>query len=160
MILQLRLDEELIHAQVSTLWAKALNYNAIVLASDEIAKDPMKVKVFLMAAPGHVKVLIKTVEEAIKILEDPRSEPLRILVLVKNPKDCLYVAKSLGIQNINVANYTEKKTENKKVISKTLSLDAEDECYMKELCALDAMVYSQLLPSQSPIHLKKIWNVE
>ena len=38
MIVQLRLDERLIHGQVVTAWARALDINTILVANDEAAR--------------------------------------------------------------------------------------------------------------------------
>ena len=152
MILQLRLDERLIHGQITTAWSKALDVNAIVVANDRLPNDPLATKVLLMSAPAGKKVSVKPVDAAIKMLQDPRSEKMRIMIIVDNPTDVIRVAKGLDVKEINIANYVKKKsTEEKVMITKGCNADPEDLAIFKQMCEelSDAHIFSQLIPSQS-----------
>ena len=72
MVKQLRIDEQLIHGQITTQWSKVLSIDAIVVANDAAANDEMMRKVLLMTAPAGKKVTVRTVEKAIQLLSDPR----------------------------------------------------------------------------------------
>ena len=67
MILQLRIDERLIHGQIAAAWGKALPLSAIVCASDVAVNDSIRTKMLLMAAPPETKARIKSVDGAIRI---------------------------------------------------------------------------------------------
>jgi PTS system mannose-specific IIB component len=102
----LRIDERLIHGQVVTSWCAALNLTNIVVANAAAAKDNVTTMALKMATPNHIKVAIKTVEDAIELLKDPRCEPLTILVIVKNPADAITMIKALDeIPYVNVGNF-------------------------------------------------------
>lgn len=156
MIVQLRLDERLIHGQITTAWSRYLDVAAIVVASDKLAKDQLASKVLLMAAPAGKKVAVKSIEDAIKLLQNPKGANMRILVIVDNPKDALALAKELSIREINVANYVKKKSPNKVSLTRGCSADAEDLAIFKELVQLDAHVFAQLIPSQPETDFVKI----
>ena len=89
MIVQLRLDERLIHGQITTAWSRFLDVGAIVVANDKLSKDQLATQVLLMSAPAGKKVAVKSIEDAIKLLSDPRSEKMRILTIVDNPADAV-----------------------------------------------------------------------
>ena len=55
MVKQLRIDEQLIHGQITTQWSKVLSIDAIVVANDAAANDEMMRKVLLMTAPAGKK---------------------------------------------------------------------------------------------------------
>ena len=40
-----------------------------------------------LAVPEHLKLLIKTIDEAAKLINDPRATGMNILVVMKNPID-------------------------------------------------------------------------
>lgn len=42
MIQKIRIDDRLLHGQVAYSWKSALNYEAIVIASDDAASDPIR----------------------------------------------------------------------------------------------------------------------
>lgn len=147
MIVQLRLDERLIHGQVVTAWSRALNINTILVANDEIVKDSIKTKILLMAAPAGKKVHVKGVEETIRLLKDPRADKMSILLLVDNPKDALRLTQQLLIQEINIANYQKKKTKDKISIHTYCKADEEDFELFKKLVRTGRHVFTQMLPS-------------
>lgn len=147
MIVQLRLDERLIHGQVVTSWSRALNINTIVVANDEVVKDPIKMKVLLMAAPAGKKVHVKGVEETIRLLKDPRADKMSILLLVDNPTDALKLTQQLFIKEVNIANYQKKKTNRKISIHTYCKADVEDFEIFKKLVKTNSHVFTQMLPS-------------
>ena len=59
MIVQLRIDERLIHGQVAAAWARALDMTHIVCASDAAASDALRCKVLLMTTPPGKRCLLK-----------------------------------------------------------------------------------------------------
>ena len=104
MIVQLRIDERLIHGQITTAWSRYLDVSRIVVARDKLAKDPLTTQTLLMSAPAGKKVAVKTIPDAIKLLSDPRVDTVRVLIIVDNPKDAVALVKALPITEVNVAN--------------------------------------------------------
>ncbi|MCH3668699.1 PTS sugar transporter subunit IIB, partial [Enterococcus faecium] len=106
MIKAVRIDERLIHGQVAMTWTKSLNLTGLVVASDEAATNDIQKMTLKMAAPSNVKVIIKTVDDAIHLLKDPRAKDMRLMVLVPNVKDAVKVAKAFPteIELMNVGN--------------------------------------------------------
>lgn len=157
MILQLRIDERLIHGQIATAWSRFLNVDGIVVANDAAAANEMTTKVLRMSAPAGMKVLIKPVADSIKTLRDPRSESMRILIIVSNPADALVMAKELNIGKVNVGNYVQKQSEGKIALSQTITADEEDIKIFEELARLPgAEVYHQMIPATPQIPLKEL----
>ena len=104
-------------------------------------------KVLLMTAPAGKKVTIRTVENAIKLLDDPRSEKMQVLILVDNPQDAYIVADALKIKQVNVGNFNKKKNADKIMLTANISADAEDFKAFEKLTTLDAEVFVQILPN-------------
>ena len=104
-ITALRVDDRLIHGQVAMTWTKQLAVQGIVVANDEAANDNTQKMALKMAVPGGIKSLIKLVDEAIRILNNPKASKMRILVLTRTVKDALKVRQSVGeIGFLNVGN--------------------------------------------------------
>ena len=76
MIVFFRIDERLIHGQIAIKWSKYTNADRIVVANDAAAASPIIQKSLKMAAPAGIKTTIKTVDDAIKLLNDPRGTSL------------------------------------------------------------------------------------
>ncbi|MCH1942342.1 PTS system mannose/fructose/N-acetylgalactosamine-transporter subunit IIB [Holdemania massiliensis] len=147
MILQLRLDERLIHGQVVTAWSRALNADTLMVANDEVIKDQLKVKMLLMTAPAGKKVHVRGVDESIRLLKDPRADKMRILLIVDNPADAIRLVEALPIHEVNVANYRKKKSRDKTVIHAYCSADPEDFELFKKLNSISESIFCQMLPS-------------
>lgn len=148
MIVQLRLDERLIHGQVTTAWSRSLDVSGIVVVSDKLSKDKLATQTLLMSAPAGKKVACKSVQDGIKLLSDPRGAKMRMLVIVDNPKDAVALVKALPeIEEINCANYVKKKSANKVKITQCVNADPEDLAHFKELAQIGKHVFGQLIPS-------------
>jgi mannose/fructose/N-acetylgalactosamine-specific phosphotransferase system component IIB len=156
MIVQLRIDERLIHGQIVTSWSRFLEVNAIVVANDEAASNEMTSQMLLMTAPTGMKVVIKSITDAVKLLADPRSEKMRILVIVDCPKDAIEVVKALKIKDVNVANYIKKKSDEKVSISGYCRADREDFALFEELASISENIYAQMLPTYAKEDLRAL----
>lgn len=153
MIIQLRIDERLIHGQITTAWSKALMVNGIVVANDKLARDQLVCQTLLMAAPAGIRVAVKSIDDAITLLKDPRGEKMRMLVIVDNPKDAIALVKALPIKDINCANYVKKKSKDKVEVCRGVNADPEDLAYFKELTELGENVFNQLIPSYQAVKM-------
>ncbi len=148
MIVQLRIDERLIHGQITTAWSRALDVSGIVVVSDKLSKDTLATQTLLMSAPAGKKVACKSVADGIKLLSDPRGAKMRMLVIVDNPKDAVALVKALPeIEEINCANYVKKKSPEKVELTKCVRADAEDLAHFKELAQIGKHVFAQVIPS-------------
>lgn len=152
MVVQLRLDERLIHGQITTAWSKALQITTILCANDQAAHDPVSRKALLMARPAGIKVAVRGMQESIGLLKDPRAERMQILMLVGNPKDALDAVRELHIREVNVANYMRKAGSNKKKITEYCEADGEDLAYFSQLADV-CRVYSQMVPNSEVYEL-------
>ena len=102
MIKLFRIDERLIHGQIAIKWSRHTGVDSIVVANDNAASNVMIQKSLKMAAPPGVKTVIKTIDDAVKTLNDPRCEPLKVLVLVNNPEDAVeMVTQVSGVPFVN-----------------------------------------------------------
>lgn len=106
MIKLFRLDERLIHGQIAIKWSRHTGVDHIVVANDAAANSDLIQKSLKMAAPAGIKTAIKTIDGAIQLLNDPRCENMKLLILVNNPRDALTMVQQVkGIPFVNVGNY-------------------------------------------------------
>lgn len=154
MISMLRVDDRLIHGQVAVMWSKALEIDRILVVSDEIAKNDIQISALLMAAPNGVKAGVVSLEKGLKILNDPRSAKLKILIVVNDPKYVLGLIEGLEEKPVvNVANYGRIGgiLSSKVKISDSVYLTDEDRKYFDEVAAKGIEVIHQPLPNDSRI---------
>ena len=87
MISLIRIDDRLIHGQVAVVWTKHLGVNRILVANDQIVNNEVQKMSLRMAAPDTAKCAIMAVSDAGDVLNDPRSEAMKIMVIVNNAAD-------------------------------------------------------------------------
>lgn len=106
MISMIRIDDRLIHGQVAFVWAKHLRVNRIIVANDIVAKNDIQKMSLKMLVPENGKCSVLTIDEAISVLNDPRAQALRILIVVNNPTDARKIIEKVeDIPYVNISNY-------------------------------------------------------
>ena len=159
MISMIRIDDRLVHGQVAVKWSKELGVSRIVVVSDSIAQNEIQVSALKMAGPSGMKVAVLSLEKAIAILNDPRSEQLKILVVTNEPK---YVAglvpKLKEKPMLNMANYGRigGSLSDKEKITETVYLSEEDKVTLKEIFDAGYDFSYQPLPDDTPQSLKSL----
>ena len=156
----LRVDDRLIHGQVAMTWTKQLRVQGIVVANDDAANDNTQKMALKMAVPAGIKVLIKPVDEAIRVLNDPRAAKMRILVLTRTVKDALKVRKQVGeIEFLNVGNvgrFDGIDASEKQLLSPTIMLTDAEVQALRELVEIDPKTCIQQVPNDEQKLVKDI----
>lgn len=156
----LRVDDRLIHGQVAMTWTKQLRVQGIVVANDDAANDDTQKMALKMAVPGGIKALIKPVDEAIRVLNDPRASKMRILVLTRTVRDALKIRKQVGeIEFLNIGNtgrFDSIDVSEKQLLSPTIMLTDEEVQNLRELVAIDPKTCMQQVPNDEQKLVKDV----
>jgi PTS system mannose-specific IIB component len=155
MIKMLRIDDRLIHGQVAVVWSKNLGISRIIVISDSISKNEIQKAALKMAAPDNIKAFILPIDEALKLLNDPRASKLSIMVVMNNPVEVKKVLEGLKPEakpeSMDLANYGRivGDIENKNKISDTVYLTNDEKDIFKDLSKENFKFIHQPLPSDS-----------
>lgn len=159
-IAALRVDDRLIHGQVAMTWTKQLRVQGIVVANDDAANDNTQKMALKMAVPAGIKVLIKPVDQAIRVLNDPRASKMRILVLTRTVKDALKVRKQVGeIEFLNIGNtgrFDGIDVSEKQLLSPTIMLTDSEVQALRELVEVDPKTCMQQVPNDEKKLVKDV----
>lgn len=159
-IAALRVDDRLIHGQVAMTWTKQLRVQGIVVANDDVANDNTQKMALKMAVPAGIKVLIKPVDQAIRVLNDPRASKMRILVLTRTVKDALKVRKQVGeIEFLNIGNtgrFDGIDVSEKQLLSPTIMLTDSEVQALRELVEVDPKTCMQQVPNDEKKLVKDV----
>lgn len=156
----LRIDDRLIHGQVAMTWTRQLKVQGIIVANDDAAGDNTQKMALKMAVPSGIKVLIKSVDEAIRALNYPKASQMRILVLTRTVKDALKIRKNVGkIEFLNLGNtgrFDGIDVSEKKIITPTIMLTEEEVEAAKELAELEPNFCMQQVPNDEQKLVKEV----
>lgn len=153
MIKELRVDDRLIHGQIALTWPSQLGINHIVVANDNASVDKTQQATLKMAVQGDVKVLIRSVDDTIKLMQNPKAKSVGMMVLVNCVSDAEKLYEALGkeeIERINIANvgrFDGIPKDQKTKLNATIYLTDDDKTAAQKLLSENANVVSQIIPS-------------
>lgn len=135
-IMLARIDDRLIHGQVSTVWVKEAKANRIIVVSKEVADDTIRKTLVKQAAPPGIKVNTVNVDKAISVYNNPKYAKETVFYLFTNPSEVVeMVEKGIPIESINIGGMQFK--TGKKQVTKAVSVDSDDEVAFKRLVELE-----------------------
>ena len=139
MIVQVRVDDRLIHGQVALVWTKELNTTRIIVANKHAVESDALRMTLSMGTPAGQKLLVKDVPDACRIANDPRADSMRIFALTNCVRDVLELVKGAPgkIEGVNVANvgrFDKSDPATKVALNDTIMLNPDELAAAKELC--------------------------
>ena len=160
MIKTFRIDERLIHGQVIATWLKTLGITHLIVANDQAASDEIQKSALKMAVPSGVKCLIKSIDDAARILKDPRCNSMSIMLIVGSPEDAVRLMPLVdGIPEVNLANFgsiTKPDVPDKLAISNMVYLDADDIKAVNQIISFGKPLFTQKTPSEPRKIIKQL----
>lgn len=98
-----RIDDRLIHGQVTVGWATHLKPKRIILASNEIAADPWQSQVYTSSVPPRIQVSILSLAETVSFLAGDESMGPDCLLLTGSAGEMAQLASmGLDLERVNV----------------------------------------------------------
>lgn len=148
MIKLLRIDHRLLHGQVAFSWTKFLESDCILIASDNLMKDELKMSAMRMAKPTGVKLVMKSIEDSIKALNSGVTDKYKLFIIVESVEDAYRIASGFpAIKSINIGGM--KAREDRKQIAKAVFVSEEDIEKLRILGDKGIELEIRLVPSDS-----------
>ncbi len=152
-IILARIDDRLIHGQITIGWLNKINVDTVVIVDEELRKNSFLSDMTKNAAPDKYKIEILTEKEFIDYYDSEENADL--LVLSKRPQVYENIQrKSKIFKEINIGNIGSK--DNSKKIYKSIYINNEEKKSIENLLANDCNVYVQILPEDSKIKIEKL----
>jgi len=130
-----RIDERLVHGQVTYSWSVAYDVDTIIVVDDLSAKDEMQRMLIGMAIAKDKNGQLFTVDEAIQYFKDGRDLNEKVFLVAKDPDVYLRLVKGgVNIKSINVGGMYYKL--GRKQLTKSIYADEKQIGIFKELQAL------------------------
>lgn len=147
-IINIRIDDRLIHGQVATFWTNMLKVNRIVVVDNEVAKDEVTKSILRMAAPSNVNTSIINEAKAIDNFLKRRYKNQRVLIVVKSPRVLLNLIEAgVEISSINIGNMSKR--DNTQQIAKSISITNSEHTDFAKLKKHGVELYTQMVPSDN-----------
>lgn len=154
-VVNIRIDERLIHGQVAAYWTRNLNANRILVIDNYAAKDQIQKMALKMATPGGVKLSILTVETAAKNLIDQKYVGDNVFVIVRNPKTLVEVYNAgYHMDTVNVGNMSSKFGSVQ--VRRSVGVTPEDVEQFKILISHGVKLTAQMIPDDEIVDFTPI----
>ena len=147
MIVNVRIDERLIHGQVATMWTNHLKVNRIIVVDNEVVKSDMEKEVLKMAKPNSVKLSILTTKGASARIINGQYDEEKVFLIAKNPNTLLeLVNNGVELGEINVGNMSAKKDS--KQVAKSIGVTPNDIVAFRALNDAGVRLVAQMIPNE------------
>jgi PTS system mannose-specific IIB component len=148
-----RIDDRLIHGQITIGWLKKIKVDSIVIIDEELRKNKFLKSITKKAAPKELKTEVFSVEEFIDYYNNDVEED--ILVLVKQPGILIEIQNRQKIfTEINLGNLGSKDGSSK--IYKNINMTSKEKNSIKNLIKSGCSVFIQMLPEDNRVNIEKI----
>lgn len=154
MIKMIRVDYRLLHGQVAVSWTSMLGADCLLLVSDTVLDDPLRLSSLKLAKPEGAKVVIKNLKDSIEALKSDVTDKYKLFIVCENIQLAKQVAEAMDIKEINLGNTPYR--EDARQASKSIFLDTRDEEDIRQMLADGMDLFIQMVPSERKISAQSI----
>jgi PTS system mannose-specific IIB component len=146
-VTHLRIDNRLIHGQVTVSWVGALDANHLIVTNDEVAADEMQRLILPQAARG-VKTSVLGVQDTIDYCTGENAADERIMVIAKLPSDALALVEG-GVRpdEINVGNQAPRPASKFTMVTRSIAVTAEDAKTFRAIADRGFTLHQRMMPT-------------
>lgn len=148
-----RIDDRLVHGQVMSSWTKQLQIKKIMVVDDDIAKDEFTAQVLCLAAPSGVTVVVKSVDDTIKEIEEDNSTVKTMLLFKTINYAKELVDKGYDLKRLDIGNIGSSPTRHE--LTKRVFMDDNEKEIARQLINHGVDVYIQMLHTDSEVSASK-----
>jgi mannose/fructose/N-acetylgalactosamine-specific phosphotransferase system component IIB len=142
----LRIDNRLIHGQVTVSWAGNLGANRMIVSNDEVAADDMQRMILPQAARG-VPTSILGIEETLDYCASEQAQGETIFLIAKLPSDALALVRGgLKPEEINVGNQAPRPGTKFTMVTRSIAVTAEDAETYRAIAAEGFSLQQRMMP--------------
>lgn len=154
MIKMLRIDHRLLHGQVAFSWTSHIGADCILLASDTLLQDHLRLSAIKIAKPNGIKVVAKSIDDAITAIKSGITDKYNLFIVVENIADADRIARALSIHQINLGG--TKPSADRKLLSKAVYANASEIAVLRSLMEDGYEVFNQMIPTEKRIETKTL----
>ena len=148
-VAHMRIDNRLIHGQVTVKWVGAIGANHLIVTNDDVAKDEIQRMILPQAARG-VKTSILSVDDTLAYLQKPQAAAEKIMVIAKFPSDALRLLEGgMQPQEINVGNQAPTPGTKFTMVTRSIAVTADDAATYRKIAEGHTLT-SKMMPNDKP----------
>lgn len=155
-----RVDERLIHGQVTVGWGSTLEPDRIIVVDDELADAPWEQDLYRLGVPDRVEVEFLGVEDARDALGGWREDELRSILLARDVRTMRRLAEGGALEGERVNIGGIHHAAGRQAVLPYVYLGAEEREELRALEDAGVEVSAQDLPGSRRVSLDELVEVE
>ncbi|MGH3496357.1 MAG: PTS system mannose/fructose/N-acetylgalactosamine-transporter subunit IIB [Nocardioidaceae bacterium] len=155
-VVHVRIDNRLIHGQVTVSWVGNVGADHLIVCNDEVASDDMQRMILPQAARGvHTSVL--TVQETVNYCASDDAQAEKIMIIAKLPTDALaLVEQGVRPDEINVGNQAPRPGTKFTMVTRSIAVTADDAATFRAIAEQGFTLRQQMMPTDKPADFLKV----
>ncbi|MFC6169541.1 PTS system mannose/fructose/N-acetylgalactosamine-transporter subunit IIB [Loigolactobacillus jiayinensis] len=154
-IVNVRVDERLIHGQVATMWTNSLKTTRIMVVDDRVVKNSIEKMALKTAVPSGIKLSILTAKGAAERINAGNYIGQRVFLLVKAPQTLKKLLDGgVPLELVNVGNMSQK--DGAKSVKKSVAVTDDDIETFHYLDQKGVRLVAQMVPSENAEDFMKL----
>ncbi len=146
-VAHMRIDNRLIHGQVTISWVGALGADHLIVTNDDVAADEMQRMILPQAARG-VKTSVLSVADTLAYCLGDKGDREKIMIIAKLPSDALALVEGgLEPKEINVGNQAPRPGTKFKMVSRSIAVTSEDAETFRAIAAKGFGLEQRMMPN-------------
>jgi PTS system N-acetylgalactosamine-specific IIB component len=153
-----RIDDRLVHGQVSVAWGTWLECDRIILVNDEVARTPWKRDLYVGSDSMGTALSVLSGEDFLRDLEADAWAAERVIVVAESPRDVVGLLRGgLRVEEVNVGGMHH--APGKREILPYVYVDDEDVSAMREIVDLGARLVARDVPQAPSVDVGKLLGI-
>lgn len=146
MIKLVRVDHRLLHGQVAFNWTSHLSADCILLVSDNLLNDSIRLSAVKLSKPSGVRLVIQDVDKAIKSINSGKTDKLNLFIVCETVDEAIKLAREVDFKEVNLGGTLPG--EGKEKLERTLYVTNQEKESLKKLADEGFYIYYQMIPSE------------
>ena len=154
MIKSLRVDHRVLHGQVAFSWTSHLGADCILLASDSLLNDELRLTTVKIARPPGIRLVAKNINDSIQAVKSGVTDKYKLFIVTDTIEDAARIARECQVKSINLGG--TKSAKDKTKLSKAIYVTEHEKEVLKELIKEGIELNIQMIPSEKRISAESV----
>ena len=154
MIKSRRVDHRLLHGQVAFSWTSHLGADCILLASDSLLNDELRLTTVKIARPPGIRLVAKNINDSIQAVKSGVTDKYKLFIVTDTIEDAARIARECQVKSINLGG--TKSAKDKTKLSKAIYVTEHEKEVLKELIKEGIELNIQMIPSEKRISAESV----
>ncbi|MEU5260572.1 PTS sugar transporter subunit IIB [Amycolatopsis sp. NPDC021455] len=144
-----RIDNRLIHGQVTVAWTRRLGVRRLLVCNDDVAADDLQRMLLPQAARGLPTDVLSVADALADLLAAPAAPG--VMIIAQHPEDAFRLVEGgLRPEVVNVGNVAPRPGAPFTMVTRSIAVTADEADAYRKLAATGIPLVTQLMPQDKP----------